>query len=252
MRRPKDSLRNDRKMNSGVIFRGKASQASFPKYEQILVRKQEKVVLYAVRFPKAGRLAVMLFLDDDFFCRKARALENAHRLKAERLHHALLSRVAHEDGAKLTALQNTETFARYFFHFGQKIFQRQKRQIAVDILAVMDDVGIRRMRANQVNRIIGQFQPPCVAVYERYNRLSFKIESALCFRQLDCRRIYVNADKIAMRQPCLDCRRAVADKLIQNGVALLGIAQYHIARNVWRPVAVAKIPSIQSFRFREI
>lgn len=212
------------------------------------MRKRQEVVLYAVRFPEASRLAVMLFLDDDFFCRKVRALENAHRLKAERLHHALLSRVAHKHGAKLAFLQNAETFARDFFHFGQKIFQGQQRQIAVNILAVMNDVGIRRVRTNQVNRIIGQFQPPCIAVYERDGRLSFKIESALCFRQLDCRRIYVNADKIAMRQPCLDCRRAAADKLIQNGVALLGIAQYHIARNVRRPVAVAKIPSIQSLR----
>ncbi len=109
-------------------------------------------MLYAVRFPEAGRLAVVLFLDDDFFCRKARALENAHRLKAERLHHAFLARVAHKDGAKLAFLQNAVTFTRDLFHFGQKVFQRQQGQIAVNSLAVMDDVGIRRVRANEVNR----------------------------------------------------------------------------------------------------
>ena len=209
-------------------------------------------MLYAVRFPEAGRLAVVLFLDDDFLCHKARALENAHRLKAERLHHSFAPRVAHKDGAKLALFQDAVTFARNFFHFGQKIFQRQQGQIAVNIFAVMDDVGIRRMRANQIDRTVRQIEFPRVAIYERDGRLSLKIESALCFRQLKCRRIYVNADKIAVRQPRLDRSRAAADKLIQNGVALLGIAQYHIARNVRRPVAVAKIPSIQSFRFREI
>ena len=109
-------------------------------------------MLYAVRFPEAGRLAVVLFLDDAFLCRKARALENAHRLKAERLHHAFLARVAHKDGAKRAFLQNAVTFTRDLFHFGQKIFQLKQGQIAVNTLAIMNDVGIRRMRANEVNR----------------------------------------------------------------------------------------------------
>lgn len=116
------------------------------------MRKQQEVVLYAVRFPKAGRLAVVLFLDDDFFCIKARALENAHRLKTERLHHSFLARVAHKDGAKRAFLQNAVAFTRDLFHFGQKIFQLEQGQIAVNIFAVMNDVGIRRVRANEVNQ----------------------------------------------------------------------------------------------------
>lgn len=226
------------------------------------MRQQQEIVLYAVRFPEACRLAVVLFFDDDFFCRKARALENAHRLKAERLYHSFFARIAHKDGAKLAFFQDAAAFVRDLSYFQEKVFHREQGQIAVNVLAVMDDVGIRRVRANQIDRIIRHIQFPGIAVYERNGRRRFKIESALCPCCFDCRRIYVNADKIAPRQPCLDGSRAATDKLIQHGIARLGIAQYHIARNIGRPIAAilcvmrcplaaSKIPSIQSLRFRE-
>lgn len=90
---------------------------SFLEHKQVLVSEQQKVVLYAVCFPEAGRLAVVLFFYDDFFCRKTCALKDAHRLKAERLHHSFASRVAHKDGAKLAFLQNAAAFACDLSHF---------------------------------------------------------------------------------------------------------------------------------------
>lgn len=110
--------------------------------------EKQEVELYAVCFPIACGFAIVLFLDNYFFCLEPCHLENTHCFKGEWLNHTFFPRVSHKNSTKLIFLQYPITFVRDFADFKQKVFHRHKRHIAVNIFAVMDNIGIRRVRAN--------------------------------------------------------------------------------------------------------
>ena len=132
------------------------------------MREQQEIELDTIRFPIARRLAVVLFFDDDLFRLKARKLKEPHDFKGEWLNHSVFAGIAHKYGAELVLFQNTMTFLSDLSHFKQIWLNRKQRKIAVNVLAVMDNIGIRRVRANQIHRLIGQVKFPRVTLLYLY------------------------------------------------------------------------------------
>lgn len=120
------------------------------------MRKQQKIEFYAVCFPIARCLAVVLFFDNYLFCLETDIPEYAHNLKSERFHHTFLPCVAHKYGAKFILFKHAITFLGDFAHFKQKFFHRQTRQIAV----IQNSIKIPSIRLD----CLQQTQFACISI----------------------------------------------------------------------------------------
>ena len=84
------------------------------------MRKQQKVILYAVGLPIARRLAVVLLFNDNLFEFKSSKLKEPHCFKRERLHHSLFAGISHEYCTELVLFENSETLLRHLAHLKKK------------------------------------------------------------------------------------------------------------------------------------
>lgn len=84
------------------------------------MRKQQKVILYAVGLPIARSLAVVLLLNDNLFELKTCKLEKPHCFKCKRLHHSFFAGIAHEYCTELVLFEHSETLLCHLAHFRKK------------------------------------------------------------------------------------------------------------------------------------
>ncbi len=107
-------------------------------------------------------------------------------------------------------------YFRYLSYFKKKRFYRHKRHIAVNNFAVMNNIGILRVRANKVYLAIvncGKITRVTLSFFRRMVKLTLEIQFVFCnFNRF---RVYVDTDKISVRRFCFNGGSASADKLIQ-------------------------------------
>ena len=187
------------------------------------MRNQQEIVFHAVRLPVARRAAIVLLFDDELLQTKSGVFKDPHDFKRHRNHVTLLARVAHEDGAKFIFLKDAITFRRDLFHFRQKLFDLAMRQIFLDVLAVADNIGIGRMRANEIDLFIrNEIQMPRVSfadVHFAIGAFVLKIRFLSATGERDV--IHVHTDDIAIQKFGFDQRRPASGKLIEDEIAFL-------------------------------
>lgn len=113
-------------------------------------------------------------------------------------------------------------YFRYLSYFKKKRFYRHKRHIAVNNFAVMNNIGIRRVRANKVYLAIvncGKITRVTLSFFRRMVKLTLEIQFVFCnFNRF---RVYVDFASTAVVPPPTNWFKF----LIQNGVSLFRVSQ---------------------------
>ena len=210
------------------------------------MRNQQEIIFDAACLPITGRFAVVLLLDDKLLERKAGVLEYAHYLERHGHHAALLTCVAHEDGAESALFEDAEAFGGDRLHCLEEVPDLQPREVGLNVLAVLDDIRVRRMGAYEVDAAVRQeVEAAGVAFsYVNFAVRALMLKGDLLTAALERGFVHIDPDYISVQQLCLNKSGPASRELVEHQLALPRIAQQNIAGDIRGPAASKIVPFI--------